>query len=165
MDTRMPAHPDPAAIRMVADRLEAAADAQDRVEIEMSEPDIMKHNSCETVCCHAGLYVLACMDEVARLWNDESFDNTAVVLVPDYLGSPWIRGAELMAHHLGFRLRSDLERWATLTPSLWGNRYGGEMFTKAAAFTGEPLSWTSVDQIVAHWRAVADRIEKVGREG
>ena len=55
-------HPTPQAVRAVADKLEAA-DRKYNVEINMNV--VSAKQECGTVCCHAGLYALACLDR----WN------------------------------------------------------------------------------------------------
>ena len=134
-------HPTPEAVREVADRLEQAANLYEPV-IDMSIPTVAA--VCGTPCCHAGLYALA----LRKHWPDGA------------LSACYERGTRWMAQDLGFQSSSGLRMWARNNPKIWGNTMGSSMFVSKLAFVpvSDPIT---VNTIVAHWRAVADRLEGV----
>ena len=70
-------------------------------------------------------------------------------------------GAHMLARHLGFMNAPALKGWAERHPKIWGNRHGERMFAGngAVAFAKPPFTPVMVSEIVAWWRAVADRLD------
>ena len=158
-------HPTAAACRHIAAALESVA--QD-VRIDM-ERGLIYRDSCGTVCCHGGAYALA--TETAPLeWSEkrarlaEAHEMSEALYRPDYRD-----GRARMAEALGFVNGDKLEAWAGGFPGLWGNHNGALMFREHGAFQpGNRWQWrfeATLAGIVAHWRAVADRIDAAGCGG
>ena len=67
----------------------------------------------------------------------------------------------MLACDLGFMNAPALKGWAERHPQIWGNRHGERMFAGdgAIAFGKPPFAPVKVSEIVAWWRAVADRLD------
>lgn len=158
----MTSHPDPAAIRAAMDKLEVVADKYDCAPVDMGVCDVSRSPECGTVACHGGLYALAYLNDSPRVvWNaDEHCDETVFAWASGE-DIVWSDGATMLARDLGFFSIDGLTAWASTYPQVWGNNYGDCMFDSAGAFieAGETLT---VQDIIAHWRGVADRIEMRG---
>ena len=139
-------HPTPEAIRKVAARLQSVMPRDGsggQVDMQESEVD---RNQCGTPVCHGGWYALACYAE-GRLQN-ETLDYGVGVLS--------------MAEDLGFDDDVYLAAWAQGNTGLWGNDVGAFMFSSPRSFGfkhGPGESKLTLQHIIDHWLAVADRIE------
>ena len=78
---------------------------------------------------------------------------------PRWQYAEWSAGATRMARDLGFDDEAALLHWADSHPALWGNLYGKHMFSGECAFgLPPPGRRLGVEDLAAHWHAVADRI-------
>jgi hypothetical protein len=68
--------------------------------------------------------------------------------------------ADTLADFLGFEKRRDLEDWAEENPKIWGNEYGGEMFSSQSAFNNDLDKALAHRDIIEHWKQVLANIEK-----
>lgn len=95
--------------------------------------------SCGTQLCHAGWYASV---TIKTLFDSIHFTD----------------GGNKMAKHLGFKIMSDLIDWADKNPEIWGNKFGGSMFSDSKAFTGLHGKRISVNDIINHWKGVYERV-------
>lgn len=99
---------------------------------------------CGTTHCHGGWYAIASCDLSKRI--------------------DFRTGGDQMAMDLGFSDINALQRWAMNNRDVWGNDYGHNIFSHKRAFTNptcRPDGAENVDEILAHWGEVADRLEKL----
>lgn len=104
---------------------------RNRYSVSMIQPSI--DHSCGTAMCHGGWYAVA---KSQKDWHS------------------YIDGAELMATDMGYNNSFELCAWAACNHTLWGNRFGGDMFAGKESFNDA----TRLQQIVDHWKSVRDRI-------
>lgn len=163
-------HPSPAAIRAAMDKLEAVAPLIRAVD--MCETRLVRARpECGTVCCHGGAYLFASYAAPDKLkWvADPDAGKGHRPHSQQYVeGADFIDGALKLARDLGFTRPDDQEEWfserdamihwAEKNPDLWGNTAGFVMFASEAAF-GKRYDELTLEDIIAHWRGVADRIE------
>ena len=173
-------NPKPEKIREMCDMMERAH-AKYGVKINMAVVSIEKE-PCGTLCCHAGLFSLArAMDKDGWImwpykWkslgkNFEDGRDTARLMFEGQKNSdfyervPYVAGECAMNQFLGYEKddKDDLTTWADENPELWGNEYGGQMFSWDGAFDMDD-NGTTVEVILKHWRKVADRIEEANNE-
>ena len=161
--------PTPENIRLVANNLESMITDSENLEISMGEMTIYKERrTCKTIACHAGFYELqfALKNKEKYCFEDDDIENVERSYLSensDKERKDWIvyeHGAKRIAQDLGFRGKQDLKNWAHNNPKLWGNKYGFNMFTSQQAFNGVNKGGLTLNNIVKHWRNVADRIEK-----
>ena len=156
-------HPSPEAIRKAMDLLESVASPGDLVN--MNQIDISRHG-CTTVACHGGWYALAKISTDEIDWRRKEEGNiteeTACLRTWPII---YDKGANLLARDLGFDNYGELASWAFRNSPLWGNSQGAMMFAggpsgrEAFGINSTEEYTFGVDAIIAHWRAVADRIE------
>ena len=110
--------------------------------VDMNEPEV-KHDDCGTTSCFAGWYMLSildkddielCDDNEKYIYTHEMFEfgleaKGEAVYYRD--------GADQLALSLGFEEKAKLESWCWCYPSLWGNKFGEEIFVKKYAFSRE----------------------------
>ena len=165
-------NPKPKRIREMCDMMEVAHEMYD-TDINMLHTTIDR-TACGTVCCHAGLFVLARLAKKDQndLWPFcwKNSPTEGLVMSSDRLSytgrqysevydNPWVQytdGAMLMALFLGFDSEAQLSEWADKNPFFWGNIYGGGMFSMHTAFGATRVT---TSDIILHWRGVARRIE------
>ena len=162
-------HPSPAAIRRAMARIERAMQAHGGDREASMDWGIVHRHECRTTACHGGWYALGrLIDHPAIRWrHDETFykdpGETMMALRRD--GSVthlmYHEGAHMLACDLGFMNSPSLRGWAERHPQIWGNRHGERMFAGdgAVAFDKPPFAPVLVSEIVAWWRAVADRLD------
>ena len=147
-------------IKTVIETFESITDLKPVVDMANEE---IEQNDCGTIACHAGHYALAKLRNRA----DCQFDSESGGFRRGGENVSHIHGSQMISYDLGFLgYRTELLRWASENPELWGNRYGRYMFAGACAFTGldadEDL-WTnkkiSFADIVNHWRGVYQRVK------
>lgn len=143
-------HPSPAAIRAAMDRLQAAVDACDKPILRMQSGDIEQGEECGTVACHGGWYAIAATD---FYWGNDGLAKR------DGRPVSYTEGADCLARDIGLGCLAGLKQWAAKHPDIWGNIYGAEMFYRTSRAFG-PGDIT-VQDVIAHWRGVADRIERM----
>ena len=156
--------PTPEACRAVAKRLRTAAE-EHQVEIGMHVAVVLK-GECGTLCCHAGLYLLARVSEANLLkWGDPLDDpeegrykDLQTLRETQEVMAYFQDGADLMAWDLGFLSSQHLKDWACRRYDLWGNDDGAYMFSEWGAF-GSDVNEIDVTRIANWWDGVADRIE------
>lgn len=73
--------------------------------------------------------------------------------------------ADELAQDLGFQDQYQLEEWAAVNPSLWGNAYGLGLlglgpWTTSDAY-GVDCEFPTIQETLTHWRSVASRIQCV----
>lgn len=84
--------------------------------LHMMETRVNRGNhACGTIHCIGGWYAVASLD-----MENKSLD--------------FIDGADEMARNLGFSDCYALNRWAADTPGIWGNPYGGYLFSTTRAY-------------------------------
>ena len=163
-------HPSPEAVRLAMTRIQLAADAHGDDREVVMDWGTVRRNSCRTIACHAGWYALGrLVDQAAIRWQqDATFHpddpgETLMAFRPDGTTSPvmYHEGAHLLARDLGFMNAPALKGWAERHPALWGGPGGERMFAGdgAAAFGKPPHAPLGVDEILAWWLAVADRLD------
>ena len=162
-------HPSPEAVRLAMTRIESvlAVCGGDR-EVPM-DWGIVLRDGCRTVACHGGWYALGRLigHPAVRWRHDETFyrdpGETMMVVQPDgrLTHVMYYEGAHMLARDLGFMNAPALRRWADRHPKIWGNRHGERMFAGdgAVAFGKPAFAPVMVSEIVAWWRAVADRLD------
>lgn len=115
--------------------------------VDMSEPsvpDLRKH-SCGTEACHAG-------------WFGAYYCKHNPV-------GDFMNYSEIIANSLGFRDTKDEEarnrmlQYFEDNPDIWGNKFGGGMFTGARAFRKEEGKPITLKVIAEHWYKVAERLQ------
>ena len=162
-------HPSPEAVRLAMSRIERAmTDSGGDGETPMDWGIVHRHG-CRTAACHGGWYALGrLVDHPAVRWrHDETFysdpGETMMALRPDgqLAHVMYYEGAHMLARDLGFMNAPALKGWAERHPEIWGNRHGERMFAGdgAVAFGKPPYAPIMVSEIVAWWRAVADRLD------
>ena len=159
-------HPDPEKIREMCDMMKVTSENYD-IDIDMAESDITTAPGCGTVCCHGGLFAFAWYEArpgykfVEPSYYKHFGDDTQVFAEVDRHGMDKVTfedGASLMAAFIDFPGHKSLGLWAEGNPHIWGNEHGALMFQSAFAFS-EKNDTITVQKIIDHWRAVADRIE------
>ena len=93
---------------------------------------------CGTAHCHAGVYLIG----AAEIKKGKVYGSS--------------RGAELMAHNLGFENSDALQRWVYQNPDIWGSENGGWLFCDKKAFDNAE----SITEIAAWWRNVGGRVKE-----
>ena len=158
--------PQPAAIRAAMTRLERVTEGQEPIKVYMGAPLVTRDEAgqCNTVACVAGWYLLACVSEARESADGikwEWYESEAEGLFRSGVSVDWTEGAAMLATDLGCGIggRQRLERWARENPELWGNHEGEHMFGLASAYGFWNRDYLSLAHVIAHWRAVADRIE------
>lgn len=183
-------HPDPEKIRTAMDRMERAVDASECPKLAMRMGHIEQRPvevayetvRCGTFACVGGWYALATIrhNDWPHAWKGGTAKMLRVPIEPgecgdldyDYPGTRGVGydrdGAQVLARDIGFPHRQALERWGADNPDLWGNKCGELMFSEVCAYRPDPLDEpepptdsVTVHEVIAHWRAVADRIEGV----
>ena len=177
-------HPEPQAVRDVADRLESMAKQLKKTKfppiLDMECGRVLQAkdygvegNQCGTVACHAGHYLLATKDREPNVDFLCDVFGEHVLYDSNTEGEVfYIIGSFRMARDLGFGRVRDLVNWARENPDVWGNDYGGTMFNSDGyeAFglphvgscldeSDAKVMEAGLDVIIQHWRDVADRIE------
>ena len=162
-------HPSPEAVRLAMSRIERAMAACGGDRDAPMDWGIVHRHDCRTTACHGGWYALArLIDHPAIRWrHDETFysdpGETMMALRPDGTVAHvmYHEGAHMLACDLGFMNAPSLRGWAERHPEIWGNRLGERMFAGdgAVAFGKPPYTPVMVSEIVAWWRAVADRLD------
>ena len=162
-------HPSPEAVRLAMSRIERAMSAHSGDREAPMDWGIVHRHDCRTTACHGGWYALGrLMDHPAVRWrHDETFysdpGETMMALRPDgqLTHVMYCEGAHMLARDLGFMNAPALKAWAERHPQIWGNRHGERMFAGngAVAFGKPPFAPIMVSEIVAWWRAVADRLD------
>lgn len=171
MTTRHP-NPDPDAIREAMNKIAVVVDA-DHGEpmLDMHEQEVIRpyDDECGTTACFAGWYLFADLHDKGEdhAFVDHTDHGTGcrfhALTVPVQHGGymvHWDEGANAFARAVGFRHYEELEEWAALRPDLWGNPYGGDMFTRATAYGETPQGdEVTIHTVMEHWRNVAINIE------
>lgn len=162
-------HPSPKAVCLAMSRIQRAVDAHGGDREVVMDWGIVHRDGCRTLACHAGWYALGrFMDHPAILWrHDGTFHTdpgeTMMALRQDGTVTHFLHyeGAHMLARDLGFMNAPALKGWVDRHPEIWGGRYGRRMFDYdgALAFGKPPLAPVMVSEIVARWRAVADRLD------
>ena len=162
-------HPSPEAIRLAMSRIERAMAVGGGDGEAPMDWGIVHRHDCRTTACHGGWYALGrLIDHPAVRWrHDETFysdpGETMMALRQDGTVTHlmYYEGAHMLARDLGFMNVPALKGWAERHPEIWGNRHGGRMFAGdgAVAFGKPAFMAVMVSEIVAWWRAVADRLD------
>ena len=162
-------HPSPEAIRLAMFRIERAMELYGGDREAPMDWGIVHRHDCRTTACHGGWYALGrLMDHPAIRWrHDETFYNdpgeTMMALRRDGTVTHLMyhEGAHMLARDLGFMNAPACKAWAERHPQIWGNGHGERMFAGdgALAFGKQPFAPVLVSEIVAWWRAVADRLD------
>ena len=140
----------PEKIREVCERFRKSTFYEDSI-VDMKTA-YARFEAYQCTACHAGHYMVA---NIHRIPIDKA-------RFPS-----WIHGAGLMGRDLGFgedmeTAKIELQFWAEANPEIWGNKNGISIFSSAMAFGVKTKHGVmmSLDDIVAHWEGVADRLEK-----
>ena len=164
-------HPSPEAIRLAMSRIERAMEVHGGDREAPMDWGIVHRHECRTTACHGGWYALGrLIDHPAIRWcHDKTFykdpGETMMALRRDGTVSHLMyhEGAHMLACDLGSMNSPALRGWAERHPDIWGNRHGERMFAGngAVAFGKPAFAPALVSEIVAWWRAVADRLDAV----
>ena len=128
--------------------------------LELRSGSIRRDSSGQIFACLAGIYTLArCNGE----WAELEYGEAEWHFRPEGEAYRWEEGADEMSHDLGFLYSKNyeyadythLERWARDNPELWGNKYGGEMFSESRAYGVDSVT---LSDVLNHLRSVADRL-------
>ena len=162
-------HPSPEAVRLAMSRIERAVAVCGGDREAPMDWGIVHRHDCRTIACHGGWYALGrLIDHPAVCWrHDETFysdpGETMMSLRPDgqLTHVMYYQGAHMLARDLGFMNAPALKGWAERHPRIWGNRHGERMFAGdgAIAFGKPPFAPITVSEILAWWRAVAERLD------
>lgn len=119
-------------------------------KVDMSKSAVEIH-ACGTTMCHGGWYQWLTL--------------TSRMTPRSYTGN-YTDGANKIAKDLGFADRYQLEGWADFNPKIWGNFYGGEMFSETEAFgvafdRNKYRTFISLELIGKHWLKVAAKLEDI----
>lgn len=128
--------------QVVIDNLEKAFKISKKnapVNMMSTDISIKKKDACGTPMCHAGWYLIA----TSKITNYTRYT----------------QGCELIAEHLGFDGAFYLKLWAERNKSIWGNKYGGDMFFNSKAFC--EFGVFGLKTIINHWKGVKERAEKL----
>ena len=132
----------------------------------MSQHNITLDPNCGTIACHGGHYEYACQVEANTVeWAEYGTERSVLMNRehdPEQPHAGFEQGASKLARDLGFLDSSELECWAAVNPSIWGNFHGGRMFTSKLAFRTEEVwidSGMGLQTIIDWWLAVAERLE------
>jgi hypothetical protein len=104
--------------------------------LDMMECNVNIFNAiheCGSVHCVGGWYAIATLD----LTTPRDF----------------IDGARRMAKDLGFHDELDMGDFAAANKDIWGNDYGGCMFSTAKAYGGA----SNLNEVIEHFKGVRDR--------
>jgi hypothetical protein len=138
-------------VNYVIDKLKSVrGQARKKGALDMDEARVYskknKHK-CGTVHCVAGWYAVANLDrKEIKTGMEEGF-----VRYED--------GANLMADDLGFNNLVDLSTWAHDNPEIWGNDWGGSMFTKKIAYNN-----SGFDGVISQWELVKQNLIELKME-
>lgn len=129
----------------------AMFEADPLAQVDMGEPswNLGEANLCGSPACHAGWFAVARNQEQDKITKNG---------VKHY---NFHHSAKEMAVFLGFDSEQDLENWAFENPTLWGNTYGGGMFSDRSAFLPGEGRQPTLKEIGKHWLKVASRCESV----
>lgn len=107
--------------------------------LDMGESFVKEH-TCGTAACHGGY--------------------AAIILAGGTHNTYYVRGAHALACFFGFGYPEQLEEWADLNPSIWGNTKGLDMFCSASAF-GMHYNHQSLTHVVKHYLLVAKNLMEI----
>jgi hypothetical protein len=150
---------------MNKDKLKEFVNALDMLSDDVKNMDVDMESTKEPVCgtcgCHAGLISIVAKDlpglEEAHLKVFKTYFKVYKEIKKDlYLYALW---ADALAEFLGFKEQKDLEIWAKDNPKLWGNKFGGDIFMDAVAFTDDTNKQLIHRDIINHWKQVLANIE------
>lgn len=125
--------------RTVIENLEKARRIAGHSKVRMDNGHL--YHVCTTALCHGGWYAVA----------HNLHHRSGIATYKD--------GADLISEHLGVGpSRHDLTEWSYHNPQLWGNRHGHLMFNSTApGCFGISDTPTDLQQIIDHWKGVAER--------
>ena len=117
--------------------------------------DVNEDKSCNTIGCMAGHYLLGKMTKVTvKHFNDET------KILTDIKGKElhFADGANLFARDLGFSNKDHIKKWANNNPHIWGNKWGGYMFSTDSAYDNYSKDKLTLDTIIKHLSTVTERL-------
>ena len=161
-------NPNPDGIRSAMDLLEKhtiKSENADKCFVNMGETECMfyehRGNPCGTVACFGGWYAYASECEAGdpkTEVNHQRFPYNKMLSVRlAFEQNAYRAGRFLFARDISMSY-ADVRLWAYFNPDLWGNKNGGDMFGHRLAYIKEDRR-LRLEDITAHWRGVADRIE------
>ena len=142
--------------------------------ISMGANDVRERDG-ECLACHAGYYLVANLNKETPRSKSYEWVDAESILGPGrwisrrdlrYKGSramvDYHKGTRDLANDLGFRDGRYLTQWAHENRDIWGNVFGSMMFYSAKAFGClRDDSYLTVEDVAAHWKEVADRLERI----
>ena len=109
--------------------------------LEMDQPTIPTKHDCNTIACHAGWYAIS--KNLKRTYKRTHYED----------------GIEDIAQDLKIDTRTLLS-FMSNNPSIWGNAFGGGMFTMDRAFrTTTSNGAETLQDIIDFWQAVHKRVD------
>lgn len=120
-------------------------------QLDMKECLVNYRNACGTPHCHAGWYAIASKSKFRRRFMPET---------------NFTEGVKIMAADLRFMglfAERAMREFFADNPSIWGNEYGGSMFSEKVAFKctytdKRQFGAESIKDIIDHWQDVYDRL-------
>lgn len=112
-------------------------------QLDMKEAAVNIDRTCGTIHCHAGWFAVGACDvenSYINFWN----------------------GRLKMEEYLKFE-DGKLLKWAVKNPKLWGNKFGGGIYSGKEAFINpvrRPKGANNLQDIVDHWQEVYTRLRK-----
>ena len=169
---------EPSDIRRVVERLRGYTAEAEGLELDMSTGMIWRDvgdaktpdTPCKTIACFAGHYFMAALAEreacnEPHSWRflPDPFDGAVPHLVETTTDrdATYHQGAKMIARDLGFLHEFQLIEWARRHPKLWGNHFGGSVFSSVVAFNRSSLEENSmaVADIADWFNQVRMRVE------
>jgi len=141
-------HPLPEAIYLAVEAVEKTLSASilnNRKRFDIGQFKVNIGYDCGTIHCAGGWFAVALCDTQKEI----SFTD----------------GADIFASIIGMKDRWSLRRWAHNSPSIWGNTNGFELFDKNIAYADKgKIGSRTMQDVLNHWRRVAQRIEQYNAE-
>ncbi len=160
---------------MKTNKLEEFVNALDTLSDDVKDMGVYMKSiskpSDGTCGCHAGLISIVAkeLSELQAIYEpiySKECKSRGQERENHYIFYIWSRA---LAIFLGFKYeyeldmwdeKSPIETWAEENPKIWGNEYGGEMFSSQSAFNNDLDKALAHRDIIEHWKQVLVNIEK-----
>ena len=154
--------------RIMAEKMDKAADVlhnaskrypDHRIAMQsflISQRKVQDPEQCETVACMAGFYYLG--KTTNPVFIKDKVQNTSYLSGDFSHYAGYEEGMTMFARDLGFNDKTELYTWAEEHPAIWGNRYGGNLFSVQNAYNVPANEYLTMEIVVAHLHNVAERL-------